>query len=214
VLIEAEPGLILREIRKHKPAKLMFVGFNGVGKTTSMAKVAQWLMKNRMSVVFAASDTFRAASIEQLEKHADALKVRMIKHQYKSDAAAVAYDAVNYAKARNINAVLIDTAGRSHTNKNLMEELKKIHRVIQPEFVIFVGDALTGNDAVEQAAKFNDAIPVDYAILTKADVDQKGGAILSVSHAIGKPVLFLGVGQGYKDLEPFKKQQILKRLFD
>lgn len=211
VLIEANTDELFV---KKKPIKFMFVGVNGCGKTTSIAKFTKWLKKNKMSVVLSASDTFRAASIEQLGKHADALKVKMVKHQYKSDAAAVAFDAVSYAKARDIDVVLIDTAGRSHANANLMDELKKIHRVVDPDYVVFVADALTGNDAVEQAGKFNEVVPFDFSILSKADVDQKGGAILSVAYVTEKPILFLGIGQGYDDLEEFDKKKILRRLFE
>jgi fused signal recognition particle receptor len=211
VLIEGNPNELLAG---KKPVKFLFVGVNGCGKTTSIAKFANWLKKNKMSVVLSASDTFRAASIEQLGKHAEKLNIKMVKHQYKSDAAAVAFDAVSYAKAKNIDVVLIDTAGRSHANTNLMDELKKIHRVIDPDYVVFVADALTGNDAVEQARKFDEVVPINFSILTKADVDQKGGAILSVAYVTEKPILFLGVGQGYDDFEPFDKKKILKRLFE
>ena len=211
VLFDANARTVLKG---DKPLKFMFVGVNGCGKTTSIAKFTQWLKKNKKSVVLSASDTFRAASIEQLGKHAASLGVKMVKHQYKSDAAAVAFDAVSHAKAHGVDVVLIDTAGRSHANVNLMDELRKIHRVVKPDYVVFVADALTGNDAVEQALKFNEVVPLDFSIITKADVDQKGGAILSVAYITKKPIFFLGVGQGYDDLEPFDKQKILSRLFD
>jgi fused signal recognition particle receptor len=198
---------------KKKPTVIMFVGVNGAGKTTSLAKFCNWLKKRKKSCVLAASDTFRAASIEQLEKHAAKLGVKVIKHDYGSDAAAVAYDAVEHARSKGIDVVLIDTAGRSHANVNLMDELKKIKRVAKPDYIFFVGDALVGNDAVEQAESFNEAVGIDFSMLAKADVDQKGGAILSIAYVTKKPILFLGTGQGYNDLEVFDKDKILKRMF-
>lgn len=174
--------------------------------------MVKWLQKNGYSTVIAASDTFRAASIEQLEKHAERLGVKVIKHKYGADPAAVAFDAIEYAKAHKIDCVLIDSAGRQHSNTNLMDELKKLKRVAKPTFTIFVADALTGNDAVEQAREFSEKIGYDFSILAKADVDQKGGAILSVSYISKKPIAFLGVGQDYADLEPFNKEKILEKL--
>ncbi len=200
------------KIPTKKPFVCMFIGVNGVGKTKSMAKLAYYLQKKKKKFVFAASDTFRAASIEQLEKHGNKLKIKVIKHSYGADAAAVSFDAINYAKKHNLNFVLIDTAGRMHSNKNLMDELKKIKRVSNPDFVFFVADSLTGNDAVNQAKTFNEEIGFDGIILTKSDVDQKGGAIISVSYVTGKPIYFLGMGQNYKDLKPFKKQEILNKI--
>ena len=200
------------DLFKKKSVKVMFIGVNGVGKTTSLAKFCYLLNKKGKSVVLAASDTFRAASIEQLETHAERLKVKVIKHKYGADAAAVAFDAVKHAESKGIDVVLIDTAGRSHANVNLMDEVAKIKRVVKPDITIFVGDSLTGNDAVEQAKTFNDKLGIDYSILAKADVDQKGGAIVSVGYVTKKPILFLGTGQGYKDLEFFKKKKILEKL--
>jgi len=208
VLIEPE----LPKFSK-KPTVIMFVGVNGAGKTTSLAKFCSWLTKRGKSCVISASDTFRAASIEQLEKHAASLGVRLIKHNYGSDAAAVAYDAIEHAKAKGIDVVLIDTAGRSQSNVNLMDELKKVKKVAKPDYVVFVGDALVGNDAVEQARSFNDAVGIDFSMLAKADVDQKGGAILSVAYVTKKPILFLGTGQGYGDIEVFDREKVLKRIF-
>jgi fused signal recognition particle receptor len=203
----------IRSNRHHsKPTSFLFLGVNGVGKTTSLAKMAKWLQKNNYSVVFAASDTFRAASIEQLEVHADKLKVRVIKHKYGADPAAVAFDAISYAKAHGIDCVLIDSAGRQHSNQNLMDELAKLKRVAKPDFTVFVADSLTGNDAVEQAWEFSEKVGYDFSILAKADVDQKGGAILSVSYISRKPIAFLGVGQSYSDLEPFSKEKVIERL--
>jgi len=195
-----------------KNLKIMFIGVNGVGKTTSLAKFAYLLKSQGKGVVIAASDTFRAASIEQLEVHCQKLGLKLVKHTYGSDAAAVAFDAVKHAEATNKDVVLIDTAGRSHSNANLMRELVKIKKVVKPDITIFVGDSLTGNDVVNQAKLFNEQIGIDYIILSKADVDQKGGAIISAGYITKKPILFLGTGQGYDDLERFTKEKVLKRL--
>ncbi|MBU4256020.1 MAG: signal recognition particle-docking protein FtsY, partial [Candidatus Thermoplasmatota archaeon] len=186
-----------------KPVKIMFVGVNGSGKTTVIAKIAYLLKEKGLSCVLAASDTFRAGAIEQIGVHAEKLGVKLIKHQSGSDPAAVAYDAVEHAGARKKDVVLIDTAGRMQTNVNLMDEMKKIKRIANPDLVVFVGDALTGNDAVNQASAFNDAVGIDAVVLTKIDADAKGGAALSVAYTIGKPIMFLGTGQEYKDLIPF-----------
>ncbi len=196
-----------------KPVVIMFVGINGTGKTTAIAKVAHMLQKRGYSVVLSASDTFRAGAIEQITEHANRLGVKVIKHRPGGDPAAVAYDAIEHAKARRRDVVLIDTAGRIQTNRNLMDEMKKIKRVAKPHLVIFVGDALAGNDAVEQARAFDEAVGVDGIILTKVDADAKGGAAISISHAIGKPVLWLGVGQGYEDLIPFDPAWLIDRIF-
>ena len=194
-----------------KPYKIAFVGINGTGKTTTIAKLAWLLKENGLEPVIAASDTFRAASIEQLEQHTNKLGVKLIKHKYGADAAAVAFDAVEHAKAKGKAAVLIDTAGRMQTNTNLMDELKKIIRVIKPDLVIFVGDSLTGNDAIEQARTFNEA-RVDAIILTKADADAKGGACLSIAYEIGKPILYLGTGQNYPDLTRFTPEWFIEKV--
>jgi len=194
-----------------KPLIIIFVGINGTGKTTTLAKLAYAFQKKGFSCVLA-SDTYRAGSIEQIEKHAKNLGVRVIKHKYHSDAAAVAFDAVKHAEARGINVVLIDTAGRIQTNVNLLDEMKKIVRVINPDLKIFVGDALTGNDAVEQAEKFNEAIQIDASILAKVDADTKGGVALSIVYATKKPIIFVGVGQDYKDLEPFNPEWFTEKI--
>jgi len=212
VLIEPETNEFWEKVKKNKPCKIMFMGVNGVGKTLAVAKIANLMKKKGLKCVLAASDTFRAASIEQLQEHADNIDVKVIKHQYGSDAAAVAFDAVKYAEQKGLDVVLIDTAGRQQVNVNLMEEMKKIARVNKPDIVIFCADSMTGNDAVEQARKFNEAVSFDYSILNKADVDQKGGAILSVAYITKKPVLFLGTGQEYDKLEFFRKDDILQKL--
>ncbi len=201
-----------QKIKTKKPYVIAFFGINGSGKTTSIAKVAHYFQRHAKSVVFAACDTFRAAAIQQLEEHADKLGVKMIAHDYGADAAAVAYDAVKYAEKNKIDVVLIDTAGRLHSNINLMAELEKILRVAKPDFKVFVGESITGNDCIEQAKRFNELTDLDGIILTKADVDEKGGAPLSIAYTIKKPILFLGVGQRYEDLEEFDKEVILTRL--
>ena len=213
-VLVTNPIDFLEYIRSHeKPVKLMFVGVNGTGKTTTIAKLVHYLRQNGLTSVMAAADTFRAGAIEQLEVHAGRLGVRLIKHQSGSDPAAVAYDAVEHAKARKRDVVLIDTAGRMQTNKNLMNEMIKIRRVAKPDMIIFVGDSLAGNDAVEQASRFNEAVNIDGAILSKIDSDARGGAALSIAHAVGKPILFVGIGQEYDDLESFSADWMVNRLF-
>lgn len=199
-----------RAIRE--PAILLFMGVNGTGKTTTIAKTAYFLIKKGYTVVLACSDTFRAGSIEQLEEHAKRVGVKVIKHRYGGDPAAAAFDTVNYARSKGINVVLIDTAGRMQTNQNLLEEMKKIARVTQPDLKILVVDALTANDAVEQSKVFNEVVGVDAVVLTKLDADARGGAALSVAYTIKKPILFLGVGQKYEDLTLFNSSFILDKL--
>jgi fused signal recognition particle receptor len=213
-LFDVEQVDLVKEIRKKadKPYVMVFFGVNGSGKTTTIAKVVKLLQKNNLSCVIAASDTFRAAAVEQLEEHANKLNVRLIKHQYGSDPAAVAFDAVKMAQARKIDAVLIDTAGRLHSNTNLMDEMKKIVRVSKPDMKIFIGESITGNDCVEQAKQFHEAIGIDGIILAKADVDEKGGAAISVSYITSKPILFLGTGQNYDDLKVFEPRLIMESL--
>jgi fused signal recognition particle receptor len=198
--------------RTNEPYVIVFVGINGTGKTTSIAKVAKLLMKNGYSVILACSDTYRAGSIEQLEEHAKRLGVRMIKHKYGADPAAVAYDAIAHAKAHGVSVVLIDTAGRIQTNKNLMNELGKIKRVIGPDLTILTVDALTGNDAVMQAEEFHKSVGIDGTILTKVDADVKGGAALSVTYVTEKPIVFIGTGQKYEDLEEFSPERFTQMI--
>ena len=201
-----------RKRKMKEPYSVLFVGINGTGKTTSIAKVAKFLMKKGYSVVLACSDTYRAGSIEQLEEHAKRLGVRMIKHKYGADPAAVAYDAISHAKARGINVVLIDTAGRIQTDRNLMNELGKIKRVINPDVTILIVDALTGNDAVMQAEEFHKSVGIDGTILTKVDADVKGGAALSVTYVTRKPIVFIGTGQTYEDLQDFNPEQFTQMI--
>ena len=186
-----------------KPVKILFLGVNGTGKTTTMAKAAKYLMDRGISVIFAAGDTFRAGAIEQLEKHAQNLSIKVIKHSKGADSAAVIYDAIEHATSKNIDVVMADTAGRMHTNINLMDEMKKVCRVNSPDLKIFVGDALTGNDAVEQAREFNKGVGIDAVILTKMDSDAKGGSALSIVHETKKPIILVGMGQTYDDLKEF-----------
>jgi fused signal recognition particle receptor len=195
-----------------RPYKIMLLGVNGTGKTTTMAKVARLLMDGGFSVVFAAGDTFRAGAIEQLEEHAKRLGVKVVSHQRGADAAAVFFDAVEHAKARGVDVVLADTAGRMQSKANLMEELKKIVRVNAPDMKLFIGDALAGNDATEQATVFNDAVGFDAAVLAKMDADVKGGSALSIVHATGRPIIYVGVGQGYEDLRKFDRKWFLDNL--
>ncbi len=211
-LFEAEKPRILEKIKGKKPYVILFLGINGSGKTTTIAKFASMLMAHKLKVVMAASDTFRAASIEQLQQHADKLGVKLIKHNYGSDPAAVAFDAIKFAESKGIDAVLIDTAGRLHSNANLMQEMQKIVRVAKPDLKVFVGESITGNDCVEQARTFNEAIGIDGIILSKADVDEKGGAAISVSYVTKKPILYLGVGQDYNDLKEFEPKIVIEGL--
>lgn len=211
VLIEP-PNLIEQINKSLEPYVILFFGINGTGKTTSIAKLAHLLKKNKISCVLAAGDTFRAASIEQLETHAKKIGVPIVKSQYNADPASVAFDAIAYAKKHNIKAVLIDTAGRMYTKANLLKEMEKIIRVSKPNLKIFVGESITGNDATEQAKTFNETAGIDGIILSKADVDEKAGTILSVSFVTKKPIYFLGTGQSYEDLQPFRKKDVLKNL--
>jgi len=197
---------------QHRPAIILFVGVNGTGKTSTIAKIGYLLSRKGYSVLIAAADTYRTGSIEQIEEHARRIGIRTIKHDYGGDAAAVAFDAANYANAHGTNVVLIDTAGRMQTNKNLLEEMKKIARVAKPNLTILVVDALTGNDAVEQGRSFSEAVNIDGVILTKLDADAKGGSAISTAAIMGKPILFATVGQNYDDLISFEPEQMVEKI--
>jgi fused signal recognition particle receptor len=205
-------GAVEEKRKRNEPFVIVFVGINGTGKTTTIAKVARFLNKKGYSVVLACSDTYRAGSIEQLEEHAKRLGIRMIKHKYGADPAAVAYDTINHAKSHGTNVVLIDTAGRMQTNKNLMNELAKIKRVINPDLTLLTVDSLTGNDAVMQAEEFHKSVGVDATILTKVDADIKGGSALSVTYITKKPILFIGTGQKYDDLQEFNPEKFVQMI--
>lgn len=196
------------------PVVIMFVGVNGTGKTTTAAKVAHRLQQQGHSVIAAAGDTFRAGAIQQLETHCERLGIRCISSQRGGDSAAIARDAIDSAKARGIDVVLVDTAGRMQNKTNLMNELEKVRRVANPHLTLFVGDSLAGNDAVEQAMMFQSLLKFDGAVLTKMDTDAKGGAGLSIAFATGRPIVFAGVGQNYEDLKQFDPAWLLDQLFE
>jgi len=211
-VLDFEKVDLLKKVKEKKPYIILFLGVNGAGKTTTIAKLCNLFLKNKLRCIFVAADTFRAASIQQLEEHAKILKVNVIKHDYGADPAAVAFDGIKHAEAKNIDVVLIDTAGRQHSNANLMDELRKINRVAKPDFKIFIGESITGNDIIEQVKQFNNAVEIDGIILSKLDVDDKGGAAISVSYVTGKPILYYGNGQGYDNLEEFDKEKIIEKL--
>src|SRR3989344_729092 len=211
VLINS-PNLI-EEIKKYEGTyTILFFGINGTGKTTSIAKIANLLKNNNISCVLAAADTFRAAAIEQLELHAEKLKVPIIKGEYNTDPTSVAFDAKKYAEKNKIKCLLIDTAGRMYTKENLIKQMEKLIRVIKPNKKIFVGESTTGNDMLEQIKTFDEALDIDGIILSKADIDEKGGTALSVSYITKKPIYFLGTGQTYDDLKEFSKKEIVESL--
>jgi len=215
ILIQPSFDLIEKINQKQeKPFIILFVGPNGHGKTTSIAKLTHFIKQNNFSAVLAAADTFRAASIEQLEKWGEKIGAKVIKQHYGADPAAVCFDAIKHAQSKQIDVVLIDTAGRSELNTNLMEQLKKIVRVTNPDLKIYVGEALAGNAAVEEAKKFNELVGIDGVIMTKTDADVKGGSILSISYETKKPILFMGTGQDLNDLKKFNKQWFMKKLFE
>ena len=195
-----------------KPVVIVFTGVNGVGKTTSIAKLSRWLETRGLSSVMANGDTYRAGANEQIEEHAEALDTKIITHEQGGDPAAVIYDAVEYADANQTDVVLGDTAGRLHTSNDLMAQLEKIDRVVDPDMTLFVDEAVAGQDATNRAEEFDDAAEIDGAVLTKADADSQGGAAISIAHVTGKPILFLGTGQGYEDIERFDPDEIVDRL--
>jgi fused signal recognition particle receptor len=191
-------------IRTHeRPVKILFTGVNGTGKTTTVAKIGSFLKKNGFSVVIGAGDTFRAGAQEQIDVHAGRIGIKIIQHQQGADPSAVLFDAVEYARAHHIDVVLADTAGRFHNRVNLMNQLDKIRRIMKPDLIVYVDEAVAGNDAVIRAFEFEKAVGADAVVLTKADMDPKGGAAISIAHTIGKPLMFLGTGQGYDDIIPF-----------
>jgi fused signal recognition particle receptor len=198
---------------KEGPFVVVFLGINGTGKTTTVAKVANLLHKNGLSVVLAASDTHRAGAIEQLGEHANRLSLKMIHQRYGADPSAVARDAVEYGKKHRVDAILIDTAGRMQTAKNLMDEISKIVQVVKPDLKIFIGDSLAGNDAIYQAKEFFAYTKFDASILTKTDADAKGGAIISITYLTSKPIIYLGIGQNYDDIIPFDLNTFIESLF-
>lgn len=197
---------------REKPVKILFTGVNGTGKTTSVAKVAHYLTRNGLSVAIGAGDTFRAGAIEQIDVHGERLGIKVIQHQEGSDPSAVLFDTVQYARAHKIDVVLGDTAGRFHNRVNLMNQLSKIRRVIEPDLIVYVDEAVAGNDAVIRAEEFAKSVGMDAVMLTKVDMDPKGGAAISIAHAVGKPLLFIGTGQGYEDIMPFNPKAIVADL--
>jgi fused signal recognition particle receptor len=194
------------------PVTIVFTGVNGVGKTTTIAKLARYLEERGLSVVVANGDTYRAGANEQIREHAAALDLKLITHDQGGDPAAVIYDAVEYAEANGVDVVLGDTAGRLHTSNDLMEQLGKIDRVVDPDMTLFVDEAVAGQDAVRRAEEFDDAAAFDGAVLTKADADSQGGAAISIAQVTGKPILFLGTGQGYDDLRKFDPDKLVADL--
>jgi fused signal recognition particle receptor len=198
---------------KRGPFVIVFLGINGTGKTTTVAKISNLLRKNGISVVLAAGDTHRAGAIEQLSQHAENLSLKIITQRYGSDPSAVARDAVDYGRKHYVDAILIDTAGRMQTAKNLMDEISKIVRVSKPDLKLFIGDSLAGNDTVNQAREFFHYTNFDGAILTKIDADSKGGAALSIAYITSKPIVYIGVGQRYDDIIPFDPDKFLESIF-
>jgi fused signal recognition particle receptor len=194
---------------KELPVKILFLGPNGAGKTTTIAKIAHHFKKKRLSIVLSASDTFRAAAIEQIEHHAKKIGVPVIKSNYGSDPASIAFDAIAYAKAHSMDLVLIDSAGRQETNKSLINEVQKMVRISKPDLTIFVGESTAGNMISEQIKEFNKFVKIDGIILTKLDCDAKGGSALSISHTTGIPILFFGVGEGYDAIIPYNPNYVV-----
>jgi fused signal recognition particle receptor len=200
-------------IKTHsRPVKILFTGVNGTGKTTTVAKIGAYLKKQGYTVVIGGGDTYRAGALEQIGVHAERIGIKLIQHQEGADPSAVLFDSVQYAVSHNIDVVLADTAGRFHTKSNLMNQLEKIRRVMKPDLVVYVDEAVAGNDAVVRAAEFDRTVGADAIVLTKADMDSRGGAAISIAHTIGKPLMFLGTGQRYEDIIPFEPAQIVEEL--
>ncbi len=206
---------LLAYIRAHpRPVRILFTGVNGTGKTTTVAKIGYYLKKQGFSVVIGAGDTYRAGAIEQIGVHAERLGIKIIQHPEGGDPSAVLFDAVQYAHSHKIDVVLADTAGRFHNKANLMSQLDKIKRVMKPDLVVYVDEAVAGNDAVIRAAEFDKTIGADAVVLTKADMDSRGGAAISIAYTIGKPLMFIGTGQSYDDIAPFEPVQVVGELLD
>jgi fused signal recognition particle receptor len=210
---------LIQEIQTKKqnkggPFKIVFLGINGTGKTTTVAKVANLIRKSGFTVVIAAADTHRAGAIEQISSHAEKLSIKVISQRYGADPSAVARDALEYARKHYIDVVLIDTAGRMQTAKNLMDEIGKIVKVIKPDMKLFVGDSLSGNDTINQAKEFFTYTEFDGAILTKVDADAKGGSVISISYITSKPIIYLGVGQSYEDIITFNRDKFVESIFN
>jgi fused signal recognition particle receptor len=216
--ILVSPPDLIQEIKEKNlgdskmPYIILFCGINGSGKTTTIAKIAEHLKSKHISCVIAAGDTFRAASIEQIKTHGEKIGVKVIAHDYGADPASVGFDAIQYAKKNSINCVLIDTAGRMHTQTNLLREMEKIVKVCKPDKKLFIGESITGNDAVEQVKSFDETVGIDGIVLTKADIDEKGGTALSVGYVTKKPIFYLGTGQEYDKIEPFSKDKFIEKL--
>jgi fused signal recognition particle receptor len=204
---------LARYVRDHpRPVKILFTGVNGTGKTTTVAKVGSYLKKLGFSVVIGSGDTYRAGALEQIATHAERLGIKIIQHKAGGDPSAVLFDAVEYASAHKVDVVLADSAGRFHNRVNLMNQLEKMKRVMQPDLVVYVDEAVAGNDAVVRAEEFEKLVGTDAVILTKADMDMRGGAAISIAHTVGKPIMFLGTGQGYDDLLPFSPALVVDEL--
>jgi fused signal recognition particle receptor len=221
-ILKTREGHFLDEISKvketskdnHEPLKIMMLGVNGTGKTTSIGKIIKYLQNQNLSVVVAAADTFRAAAVDQIAKHCENLGVKCIQHQNGGDPAAVAFDAVEHAKAKCIDVVLIDTAGRMPNNSNLMLELQKIKRVSKAQLALFIGDSISGNDLIDQINLFDQCVEINGVVLTKVDTDERPGSVVTCAYSIEKPIYFLGVGQGYDDLIKFDAKVVAEKLFD
>jgi fused signal recognition particle receptor len=205
------PGYIRTRPR---PVKILFTGVNGTGKTTTVAKIGYFLKKQGFSVVIGAGDTYRAGASEQIGVHAERLGIKIIQHPEGGDPSAVLFDAVQYATSHKTDVVLADTAGRFHNKANLMSQLDKIKRVMKPDLVVYVDEAVAGNDAVIRASEFDRTIGADAVVLTKADMDSRGGAAISIAHTIGKPLMFIGTGQSYDDIAPFEPAQVVEELLE